>query len=530
MEVDSKAHPFLSYILSLKTLRHPLMLASKQPSSLNNNSEVDLELANSSHGEGLVKVMPKLRNPELVAEMTAAVSDVVQTRSVLQALGERPDHEAVDHARRRIEEIDLAFSSRFDDIDMGGTRRGHDPQEWASLQAQKEKEARDIAEKEKQAYKAVVTLYEMHVAYEELLSEAEERLLKIYRLAESGSETAQPVEVSEKMGGTDIDNDDEVHEEVVKVLHEASQKHIEEIDLRGRALKIFPEAFCKITTLISLKLANNKLQAISDSIAGLENLETLDLSGNTLLLLPDSIGLVKRLKYLNISGNKLKQLPDSISMCSELIELDASYNQLIYLPTDIGYQLAKLQKLLVHLNKLRSLPSSVCQLKSLSHLDVHFNELRSLPAAIGNLASLQVLNASGNFSDLVSIPDSIGELTNLTELDLSNNQIKELPYSFGSLQNLKKLNLEQNPLFIPPNEIVEQGVEAVKEYMAKRLLDYLIEEEQKSTAEISQSQNDWVHWGSSVFGGWISGVKEKVSVFVGAPNKSHTEEYLEQQY
>lgn len=249
-----------------------------------------------------------------------------------------------------------------------------------------------------------------------------------------------------------------------------------------------------------------------------------------LLSLPDSIGLLKRLKYLNISGNKLKQLPDSISMCSELIELDASYNQLIFLPTDIGYQLVNLEKLLVHLNKLRSLPSSVCQLKSLRHLDVHFNELRSLPAAIGNLTNLQVLNASGNFSDLVSIPDSIGELTNLTELDLSNNQIKELPYSFGSLQNLKKLNLEQNPLVIPPNEIIEQGVEAVKVYMAKRLLDLLLDEEQKSTAEINNSQNDWLHWGGSVFGGWISGVKEKVSVFVGAPNKPHTEEYLDQQY
>lgn len=257
MEVDSKAHPFLSYVLSLRPLRHPLLFASK-PSSLNNDSEVDLELANSSHGGGLLKDMPKLRNPELVAEMTAAVSDVIQTRSVLQALGERPDHEAVDYARRRIEEIERSFASRFDDIDMGAAPQGRDPQEWASIQ--KEKEDRDAAEKEKQAYKAVVTLYEMHVAYEELLSHAEERLVNIYRLAESGPETSQPVETSEKMGGTVTNNDDEVNEEVVKVLHEAAEKHIEEIDLCGQALKLFPEAFCKITTLISLKLANNKLE------------------------------------------------------------------------------------------------------------------------------------------------------------------------------------------------------------------------------------------------------------------------------
>ncbi|KAH9299201.1 hypothetical protein KI387_030883, partial [Taxus chinensis] len=498
MEVDSKAHPFLSYVLSLKALRHPLTLASKS-FSVNNDNEVDLEVGNSSHHEGLVKEMPKLTDPVLVAKMQAAVGDVVQTRSVLQALGERPDHEAVDRARRRIEEIDRAFSNRFDDVDMAGVPRGRDPDERAWLQAQKEKKVRDAAEKEKQPYKVVVSLYDMHIAYEDLLKEAEERLVNIYRSAESGAEVAQPAQGSEFINGADGENDGEVHEGVVKILQEASEKHIEEIDLRGQGLKLFPEAFCKISTLISLKLANNKLEAISDSIAGLVNLETLDLSGNILLSLPDSIGLLKRLKYLNISANKIKQLPDSISMCSgadksydgsELLELDASYNELIYLPTDIGYQLVNLQKLLVHLNKLRSLPSSVCQMKSLRHLDVHFNELRSLPAAIGNLTNLQVLNASGNFSDLVSVPDSIGELTNLVELDLSNNQIKELPYSFGSLQNLKKLNLEQNPLVTPPNEIVEKGVEAVKEYMAKRLLDQLLDEEQKSTAEISDNQTE----------------------------------------
>uniref|UniRef100_A0A0C9RW27 TSA: Wollemia nobilis Ref_Wollemi_Transcript_9846_1959 transcribed RNA sequence n=1 Tax=Wollemia nobilis TaxID=56998 RepID=A0A0C9RW27_9CONI len=532
MEVDSKAHPFLAYILSIRPLRQPLMLNSK-PSSLNNNVEVDLEAGSSNGGgKGLAIEMPKLTNPDLVAKMTAAVADVVQTRSVLQALGERPDHEAVDNSRRCMEEIDSSLSKRLEDIAMETAPQGCDRQRWASLQAQKEKVACDVADKEKQPYKAVVSLYEMHAAYEDLLEEAEERLVNIYRLAESGSETVHPGEGSKTMDG-----DDEVDEEVVRILQEASEKSIDEIDLRGRALKRFPEAFCKITTLVSIKLPNNKLETLSDSIAGLVNLETLDLSGNVLYSLPDSIGLLKRLKYLNISGNRLKDMPDSISMCSDLIELDASYNQLTYLPTDIGCQLVKLQKLLVHLNKLRSLPSSVCQMKSLTHLDVHFNQLRYLPAAIGNLTNLQVLNASSNFNDLVSIPDSIGEIMNLVELDLSNNQIKELPYSFGSLQNLKKLNLEQNPLVTPPNEIVEQGVESVKEYMAKRLLEYLeylLAEEKKKAEEINNNNNqretDWVHWGSSVVGGWLSGVKGRVTGYVAASNKSRTEDYLEQQY
>lgn len=522
MEVDSKAHPFLSYILSLRPLRQPLMLASKPSSS--NAIGVDLE-ANEQHGEALVREMPKLLQPELVAKMTSAVSDVAQTRSVLQSLGDRPDHEAVEEARRRVAETERNLSRRLEEIVMEEPPEGCDRGEWLSLQAQKEKDARKAADKEKFPFNAAVHLYEMHVAYEDLLHEAEERLTNIYREAENGSQMVQS-------GDGKDDGGDEMDEEVVRILIEATEKRLDRVELKRRGLNVFPEGFCKITTLVLVDLSDNKIQAVTDSIASLVDLETLDLSGNVLVSLPDSLGLLKRLKFLNVSGNKLKCLPDSISMCSELIELDASYNQLIYLPTNFGYQLANLQKMLVQLNKLRSLPSSVCELKSLRYLDVHFNELRSLPDALGDLKNLEVLNASSNFSDLVSLPESIGELTNLVELDVSNNQIKELPYSFGSLQNLKKLNLDQNPLMEPPNEIVVQGVEAVKEYMAKRWLDYLLEEEQKSLSANSNNQtnNGWVQWGSSVLGGLISGTKESIRGYLGPSNKRPMDPYLEQQY
>jgi Leucine-rich repeat (LRR) protein len=210
------------------------------------------------------------------------------------------------------------------------------------------------------------------------------------------------------------------------------------------------------------------------------------------MLSPCSIGNFEVTEYLN---------------CRSLVELDASYNTLTYLPTNIGYELVNLRKLWVHMNKLRSLPSSVCEMASLSLLDAHFNEFCGLPSAFGRLSSLEILDLSSNFSDLKELPASFGDLLNLHELDLSNNQIHALPDSFGLLDKLEKLNLEQNPLGImPPSYVMGKGVDAVKEYMSKRWLDILLEEEQKciaaETPQESSTPKAWLDRSVS----WVSGV------------------------
>ena len=128
MEVDSKIHPFLSYVLSRRPLRQPLKLSSKP--SFSSAIKVDFE-ANEPHGEDLLKEMPMLREPKLVAKMTAAVSDVVQTRSVLQSLGEHLDYEAVDKARFRVAKIEHELSRRLEEIFAVKTPEGS---EWRSLQ------------------------------------------------------------------------------------------------------------------------------------------------------------------------------------------------------------------------------------------------------------------------------------------------------------------------------------------------------------------------------------------------------------
>ncbi|KAK9119834.1 hypothetical protein Scep_017927 [Stephania cephalantha] len=453
MDPNPKKFPILSYVLSrIPSLSRPAAAAYdiEQPPPLSPSS--------ASDGSHLVSQMPNLTDPNLLASMTKAVSDVAQTRSVLRSLGERPDHEAVDNARATMAEIEARLAKRLEAIVLEERPEGVDRLDWREELARKEKDCREAAEKERSVYKTVVQLDEMHEAYQELLREAEERLVKIYEGSSSFSSGG---------GGGDGGDDEKeiVDEAVVAVLREVEigKRVVEKVELSGRQLRILPEAFGRLHGLLLLNVSDNLLEVIPDSIAGLERLEELNLSSNQLRSLPDSIGL-------------------------SLVELDASFNELTFLPTNIGYELVNLQKLVIHLNKIRSLPTSVCEMKSLRQLDAHFNELRGLPHAIGRLTNLESLNLGSNFSDLTELPETFGDLTNLRELDLSNNQIHALPDTFGRLDNLTKLNLDQNPLVLPPPEVVSKGVEAVKVFMAKRWIDILIEEEHKSKIEAEQTQ------------------------------------------
>ncbi|XVF08420.1 hypothetical protein REPUB_Repub07fG0002200 [Reevesia pubescens] len=509
MDPNPKSHPLLSYVMS--------RLPSIGPSKHNSDPAFDIEqpppsAPSSSNPPLIVDQMPHLSHPKVLASMAHAVSDVAQTRSLLQTLGPRPDHQSVDMARSKLKEIDSSLAKSLEELVISPRPVEVERLEWRAHLADKEQHIRQEAEKEKLTYNSILQLDEMHEAYGKLVKEAEERLVKIY---EKAGKLAENTEV--------VDEEDEVNVnmEIVGILEEAQGKGLERVDLSARKLRFLPEAFGKISGLLFLNLSSNQLQVIPDSIAGLEKLEELNLSSNLLESLPDSIGLLLNLKILDVSRNKLNSLPDTICHCRSLIELDVSFNSLSYLPTKLGNELGNLQKLSIHLNKIRSLPTSIGEMSSLRFLDAHFNELCGLPDEIGRLTNLEILNLSSNFTDLRELPETLGELTNLKELDLSNNQIHALPDTFGRLDNLTKLNLEQNPLVIPPSEIVNLGVDAVKTFMAKRWLDILVEEERKCMLEVNeQAQTGWLTRSTSWLKNYASVVGESVSGYLGAAGGS----------
>ncbi|RDX63358.1 Plant intracellular Ras-group-related LRR protein 9, partial [Mucuna pruriens] len=518
MDPNPGTFPILSYVMS----RLP-SFSPRTPTATSSHSHVDIEQPppsdpSSSSPSSIVRKMPNLADPEMLASMTRVISDVAQSRSVLKLIGPRPTHEEVDDAKAKLADLEAHLSRQLEEI-VGLPRPPEiDEAHWRVHLADKEKACKESTEKDKRILKSLIQLENMHEAYGKLLKDAENRLVKIY-------EHNNINDYNNDNNDDDDTSDDKVNEQVEGILQEAYGKGVERVDLSGKRLKYLPEGFGHILALVVLDVSTNQLTVIPESISGLVNLEELNISANVLESLPDTIGLLQKLKFLNVSGNKLNSLPDSISHCKSLVELDASFNSLTYLPTNIGYQLLNLKKLLIQLNKIRSLPSSICEMKSLRHLDAHFNELQGLPIAIGKLTNLQVLNLSSNFTDLKELPETFGDLINLRELDLSNNQIHSLPNTFGRLNNLTVLNLEQNPLEVPPMEIVNKGVQAVKSFMAQRWIDILAEEDRKSTNELQEEgQNGWLTRSTS----WLKNVSENVTEMIMSP-RTPKDAYLDQQ-
>ncbi|KAI5076443.1 hypothetical protein GOP47_0008508 [Adiantum capillus-veneris] len=436
--------------------------------------------------------------------LQAALAEVAECRTKLRALGEPPDHEAVDEAHFALSSIDVALASDLESLQIAET---------SSTQVQKESDMRKAAEIAKLEYQAIIDTYELYCSYELLLKAAEFNMMKL-----SGSPDVHLQTVKEE---DDRLEDDQANEEVSRVLLAAKEGNIVDVKLSGCKLSRLPDAFGNVSTITSLDLSSNRLKLLPDSLGGLVELHTLNVERNELLALPDTIGLLKNLKVLNVTRNKLTSLPESISQCSGLEILDADLNELAYLPSLIGSSLPNLKQLSLRWNKLRSLPTSVCNLKSLRRLEVKFNYLKSLPQAIGNLTNLEYLDASCNFRELRNLPDTIGDLVSLVEIDLSCNQIKNLPESFGRLPALKKINLKDNPWASPPVEVAEAGAEAVMVFMKEKWQNFLEEEKQRHLAKESQHQEKWLPR-------TLSGLSR---VFLGgSPRKySSTEDYLEQQ-
>uniref|UniRef100_A0A4W3GMS8 Scribble planar cell polarity protein n=1 Tax=Callorhinchus milii TaxID=7868 RepID=A0A4W3GMS8_CALMI len=118
-------------------------------------------------------------------------------------------------------------------------------------------------------------------------------------------------------------------------------------------------------------------------------------------------GQLKQLSILKVDQNRLSHLPETLGDCGNLTELILTENLLTCLPKSLG-RLKKLTNLNVDRNRL-----------SLNVLSLRDNRLTHLPPQLANAAEIHVLDVAGN--RLQNLPFALTNL-NLKALWLAENQ------------------------------------------------------------------------------------------------------------
>ncbi|KAB1994808.1 hypothetical protein ES319_D13G122700v1 [Gossypium barbadense] len=257
MDPSPTTYPLLSYVMSLLPFDGPAF-----------NPQDPSATSSSTDPPHIVNQMPHLSSPNVLSSMIHAVSVVSQTRSFLQNLGPRPDHESVNMARSKLAEIVSSVTKSVEELGLCPRPLEVDLLEWRAFLVSEELEVRKEADKEKPTHRLILQLDEMHEAYEKLLKEAEQRLVKIY-------------ENTEKVGVNSQEVEEEVNEDVAMVLQETERRALERVELSERRIRVLPQAFGKINGFSSLILIMRK-QVIPEWIAGFGKLEQLNLASNLL--------------------------------------------------------------------------------------------------------------------------------------------------------------------------------------------------------------------------------------------------------
>ncbi|KAK1130786.1 hypothetical protein K0M31_018895 [Melipona bicolor] len=127
-------------------------------------------------------------------------------------------------------------------------------------------------------------------------------------------------------------------------------------------------------------------------------------------------------------------------VCNEIF-VDFSSMDLKQFPSEILNNFSQLRMLYLSNNNLIEIPGEVFSvLKYLEWLDVRNNQLSSLPASIKRHMYLQTIL-------------------------LQQNNVENLPLELCTLPNLKTLQVTQNPLVMPPKDIVASGCAAILTFL-----------------------------------------------------------------
>ena len=263
------------------------------------------------------------------------------------------------------------------------------------------------------------------------------------------------------------------------------------IDISNNRLEQLEHAgLDRLSGLVSIKMANNKLSHLPPYFGNFKFLRSLNMSSNNFKNFPDFLCDLKSLIDLDISFNQITELPkidkltnlerlwmtnnnltgpfpDSFKKLINLKEVDARFNGITNI--DKIALLPRLELLLLGHNKVATFSGSFAKVRTLilDHCPITQFDLDSPVAALTTLniasANLAFMKDStfDNMPNLVklvldknhftNLSTHLGRLTKLEYLSMAKNRLNTLPPTLGSLGELKHLNLREcNLKALPP--------------------------------------------------------------------------------
>ncbi|KAI9846854.1 MAG: cysteinyl-tRNA synthetase [Sclerophora amabilis] len=238
--------------------------------------------------------------------------------------------------------------------------------------------------------------------------------------------------------------------------------NLREIKYTGNEAWKVPPSLSLASRLTYLDISNNRLEQLDHAdLDNLQSLVSIKLANNKISAIPPYFGAFRSLRNLNVSSNSLSQFPDFLCDLTSLVDLDISFNSISALPERIG-QFKALERFLATNNRLTgTFPETFASLESLKEIDIRFNGISSIEV-INELPLLEQLFASHNsisvFQGALSKMRTLqlnhnpvtrftllSIVSTLTTLTISNAKLSQLQDDlFEKMPNLEKLILDKN--------------------------------------------------------------------------------------
>ncbi|WP_158623299.1 COR domain-containing protein [Corallococcus sp. CA053C] len=225
----------------------------------------------------------------------------------------------------------------------------------------------------------------------------------------------------------------------------------------------------------NLSLFHVGLVQVPAAVSKFKSLERLDLIGNQINSLPSELAALENLRDLAVSDTGIGFIPDWVFDFSELETLGVGYNKIRNIPRAIG-RLSNLRSFVVNDNFISDLPMAMAKNSNLKWVHLNNNLFKRMPAVLFELKQLQSLSIASSGEER-SISWIYGHVP-IVGAKRRRGRIREVGADILSLADLSELNVSGQPIQTPPEEVVAQGVGAIKNYWRQRAevgTDYLCE-------------------------------------------------------